>query len=70
MEKTTIAPAIKPMIIESIIPTTSAPAVIPTRPASIPFNAIERSGFLQAMYENTIDDTAPDAAANAVVTQT
>ena len=31
IEKTTIAPAVKPMIIESDIPTTSAPAVIPTR---------------------------------------
>jgi hypothetical protein len=31
---------------------------------------MERSGFLHAEYEKTIEDTAPEAAARAVVTQT
>ena len=49
---------------------TSAPAVIPTRPARQPFKAIERSGFLDTIQETIMAPTMPAAAARDVVTIT
>src|SRR5690606_23137339 len=46
-EATTNMPAAKPMMTELMGVTTSAPAVMPTRPASTPFNVIERSGLVE-----------------------
>ena len=48
----------------------SAFAVIPTRPARKPFNAIERSGFLRKIHEIAIEARAPPQAASAVVVKT
>ncbi len=59
-----------PMKIAGQIPTESAPAVMPTRPARIPLRDIERSGFLSTVQEVMIEAIAPAAAASAVVTQT
>ena len=69
-EITTMIPAIRPMIIELSTETTSAPAVIPTKPASEPLRAIERSGFLVTIQEVRIAPIIPAAAAIQVVTRT
>ena len=49
---------------------TSAPAVIPTNPASEPFNIIERSGLLDKYQEKAIDPIIPPEAERVVVTKT
>ena len=60
----------KPTIIELIGLITSAPAVIPTKPAKEPFNIIDRSGFLLIDHEATIAPIIPAAPARVVVTKT
>ena len=49
---------------------TSAPAVIPTKPASEPFKIIDKSGFLLIVQEAIIAPIIPAAPANVVVTKT
>ncbi len=63
-------PAIKPIIKAPETLITSALAVIPTNPASNPFNAIERSGFLSTTQEMMIAPIAPAQAPNVVVVKT
>ena len=58
------------MIMEDVGPIKSAPAVIPTNPARIPFNTIVISGFLRTVQEVSIAPTAPADAASDVVTNT
>ena len=67
MENTTIEPATAPIKMEEPIPTVSAPAVMPTKPAKIPFNAMDKSGFLRKIQDTVIDAIAPEAAASVVV---
>ena len=63
-------PEIRPINTDSNGVIKSAPAVIPTKPASEPFNVIERSGFLLRTHEVIIAPTTPAEAARVVVTKT
>ena len=65
-----MAPPTAPIATAPQGPTTSAPAVIETRPARRPLRAIERSGFLRTIIETAIEATPPAAAASAVVVKT
>ena len=67
-EPTTIAPAIRPISVADRAAIWSAPAVIPTRPARMPFSAMDRSGFRSSSHEVTMAPTAPADAAMHVVT--
>ena len=58
------------MIKAPVTSMTSALAVIPTRPAKIPFNAMERSGFLSMNHEMAIAPKAPAVAPRVVVVKT
>ena len=48
----------------------SEPAVMPTGTARIPFEAIERTGYLGNNHNVISETIAPPAAASAVVTNT
>ena len=67
-ENTTSTPAIMPIAIADHIAIRSAPAVMPTRPARMPFRAIERSGFWNRSCEASMAPSPPAAAARQVVT--
>src|SRR5690606_19730938 len=69
-EKTINMPAIRPMIMASVTPITSAPAVIPTSPPRIPLSTIERS-FSPCLIQDIKNVPIPPAeAARQVVTST
>ncbi len=68
-EKTTMIPAIAPIIIELNGETFAQPAVIATRPARAPFKLIPASGFPNFAQETNIAKTAPVAAARFVFTK-
>ena len=53
---TTRTPATPPMITESSAEMTSAPAVMPTRPASAPLRTIEGSGVMADLNGRLADD--------------
>ena len=61
---------INPITIDSIGDIKSAPAVIPTNPARIPFKVIVKSGFFRKDQEAVIAPIAPALAAKDVVTNT
>ena len=66
--KTTKAPPIVPMMIAPTGETPSHGAVIATKPAKAPFNAIDASGFFMMIHETIIATIAPAAADRFVVT--
>ena len=59
-----------PTITEFIGLITSAPAVIPTKPARDPLSTIDKSGFLLIDQDVIMAPTIPPAAARLVVTNT
>ncbi len=67
---TTRTPEIAPIMIALPGDTTFAPAVIPTSPAKIPFNAIGASNLCIKKFVAAIAARAPAAAAKAVFTNT
>ena len=67
---TTMTPAMSPISMAALTLTTSAPAVIPTSPASEPLSTIERSGLCWNVQEVAIAPRMPVAAARLVVTKT
>lgn len=68
-ENTTITPATSPIVMADHIAIRSAPAVIPTSPASTPFSPMERSGFPETNSDANIAASPPAAAARQVVTR-
>src|SRR5690348_16231188 len=66
----TTTPARRPMIIAEDGPTKAQGAVIATRPASIPLQAIEMSGLPNLKYQKIIAEVAPAIAARLVLIAT
>ncbi len=66
---TTSTPAIAPIIQEESGVTTSAPAVIATRPARHPLRAMVASGFLETIQLVSVAVMMPATAARFVVTR-
>ncbi len=68
MPSTTRTPATRPIIMASILVTESQFAVMPTKPARMPFKAMDRSGFLNLYQAKAMAITPPMAAASVVFT--
>src|SRR6476469_1189898 len=66
----TIAPAIAPMITADVGLTNAHGAVMATRPANMPLQAIVISGFLNIRYQTSSADAEPATAARFVFTAT
>src|SRR5262245_39815830 len=66
----TIAPAIAPMITADVGLTNAQGAVIATKPANMPLQAIVISGFLNSNYQTSSADAEPATAASLVFTAT
>ena len=69
-DATTMRPAIRPMSMAALTETVSAPAVMPTSPASAPFSTMLKSGLCWSVQEAAIAPITPAAAASDVVTKT
>ena len=67
---TTITPPIRPIRIDAVGLTQSAPAVIATSPARQPFRVIERSGLRRIAMPDSIAPITPALAPNIVVQST
>ncbi len=68
-EKTTMTPAMAPIITELVGVTLAQPAVMPTRPARAPFKVIPTSGFLKRIQDVSIAVRAAAAPARLVLTK-
>src|SRR6266550_6140204 len=64
----TRTPAMAPIMTDEVGETKAQDAVIATRPASIPLQAMVISGFPKRRYQNTIAVAAPATAARLVLT--
>src|SRR4029077_39903 len=63
----TITPATRPMKTDAFAPTKAHGAVIATRPASMPLQAIDTSGLPNMKYQKVSADAAPATAARFVL---